>query len=169
MQLDLLEQPASLLRFQCSACRRKPRQLAGGAAGAGVGGERGVAQPVRVGDPQLCTPSPSSAAVECRRIRGVSTPRDVQRRLTQQGADVDALYEISARIEGKVDALDGRVSGLDAKVDQLAESTNARFDAVDARFDALEQRTDARFDAVDARFDALESTLAQILERLDRD
>ena len=30
-----------------------------------------------------------------------------QRRLTQQGADVDALYEISCRFEGKVDALDG--------------------------------------------------------------
>lgn len=91
--------------------------------------------------------------------------REVERRLRQQGADVDALFEISARIEGKVD--------------QLTESTNARFDAQDARFDALDARfaaQDARFDAHDARFDALERSneqtqvlLTQILERLGRD
>lgn len=95
--------------------------------------------------------------MSCRRVSyapPMSTPRDVQRRLTQQGADVDALYEISDRIESKVDTLDGRVSALDGKVDQLAESTTGRFDA-------LEQRTDARFDA-------LERTLGQILERLER-
>lgn len=77
----------------------------------------------------------------------MSSP-EVERRLRQQGADVDGLYEISARIEGKVD--------------ELAQSTNARFDA-------LEQRTDARFDAQEARFDRLEQVLGQILERLDRD
>ena len=80
----------------------------------------------------------------------MSSP-EVERRLRQQGADVDSLYEISARIEGKVDAVDAKVVAVDAKVDQLAESTNARFDAQDARFDRLEQ------------------TLTQILERLDRD
>ncbi|MBC3189505.1 hypothetical protein H7X46_00275 [Pseudonocardia sp. C8] len=65
----------------------------------------------------------------------MSSP-EVERRLRQQGADVDSLYEISARIEGKVDA-------LDAKLDQVAESTAARFDS-------------------------LEQTLARIAERLDR-
>lgn len=73
----------------------------------------------------------------------MSSP-EVERRLRQQGADVESLYEISARIEGKVDA-------VETKVDQLAESTNAQFNAVNSRFDTLE------------------STLARILERLDSD
>ena len=80
---------------------------------------------------------------ECRTLPDMSSP-EVERRLRQQGADVDALYEISARIEGKVDAVDAKVVAVDAKVDQLAERTNARFDH-------------------------LEQTLTQILERLDRD
>lgn len=79
----------------------------------------------------------------------MSSP-EVERRLRQHGADVDALYEIGTRIEGKVDA-------VDAKVDQLAEGTNARFDAVDARFDALEQSNEQT-----------QVLLTQILERLDR-
>lgn len=79
----------------------------------------------------------------------MSSP-EVERRLRQQGADVDSLYEISSRIEGKVDGLGGRV-------DRLAESTTARFDAQDARFDALERSSEQT-----------QALLALILERLER-
>lgn len=97
----------------------------------------------------------------------MSSP-EVERRLRQQGADVDALYEISARIEGKVDALDGRVSSLDAKIEQLKETTNAQFEAQSARFDTLEQRTGARFDALERSNEQTQSLLTQILDRLNR-
>ncbi|KAA1006836.1 hypothetical protein FVA95_28720 [Pseudonocardia sp. EV170527-09] len=104
----------------------------------------------------------------------MSSP-DVERRLRQQGADVDALYEISSRIEGKVDALDSRVSSLgdrvsslDAKLEQLAESTSVQFEAQSARFDTLEQRTSARFDALERSNEQTQTLLTQILERLNR-
>ncbi|MEV1296178.1 hypothetical protein [Pseudonocardia sp. NPDC049635] len=84
----------------------------------------------------------------------MSSP-EVQRRLRQQGADVESLYEISSRIEGQLA--------------QLAQETNARFDAVDTQFDGVNSRLEAQQQRSDARFDALESTLARILERLDRD
>ncbi|MBP2365112.1 hypothetical protein [Pseudonocardia parietis] len=90
----------------------------------------------------------------------MSSP-DVERRLRQQGADVESLYEISARIEGQVDA-------LDTKVDQLAENTTAQFDAVNARFDTLEQRTDARFDTLERTNEQTQALLTRILERLEQ-
>lgn len=92
----------------------------------------------------------SSAVAECRTLRGMSSP-EVERRLRQQGADVDSLYEISGRIEGKVDALDERVGALDGRVG-----------ALDQRVGALVTRMDERFAATDAKLDA-------ILERLNRD
>lgn len=87
----------------------------------------------------------------------MSSP-EAEPRLRQQGADVDSLYEISSRIEGKVDA-------LDAKVDQLAEGTSDRLDALGARFEAH----DARFDALERSNEQTQALLARILERLDRD
>ncbi|MBP2371716.1 hypothetical protein [Pseudonocardia parietis] len=83
---------------------------------------------------------------------------EVERRLRQQGADVDSLYEISSRIEDKVDTLDSRVGALDTKVD-----------ALDSRVGALDTKVDQLTETTNARFDGLERTLAQILERLDRD
>ena len=97
----------------------------------------------------------------------MSSP-EVERRLRQQGADVDARYEISTRIGGKVDSRDGRVSSGGAKIDQLAETTNAQFEAQSARFDTLEQRTGARFDALERSNEQTQTLLTQILERLNR-
>ncbi|MFP5070893.1 hypothetical protein ACLFMI_14665 [Pseudonocardia nantongensis] len=69
----------------------------------------------------------------------MSSP-EVERRLRQQGADVDSLYEISGRIEGKVDALDERVGALDERVGTLAVRMDERFAATDAKLDAILER-----------------------------
>ncbi|MFP5021312.1 hypothetical protein [Pseudonocardia phyllosphaerae] len=97
----------------------------------------------------------------------MSSP-EAERRLRQQGADVDALYEISARIEGKVDGVDAKVGDLDTKIDQLTDSTNAQFGTQIARLDALEQRTDARFDVLEHSNEQTQALLAEILERIKR-
>lgn len=83
----------------------------------------------------------------------MSSP-EVERRLRQQGADVESLYEISARIEGQVT--------------QLTENTTAQFDAVNARFDTLEQRTGARFDTLERTNEQTQALLTRILERLEQ-
>lgn len=97
---------------------------------------------------------------------------EVERRLRQQGADVDSLYEISSRIEDKVDTLDSRVGALDTKVDAIDNRLGAldtKVDALDGRVGGLDTKVDQLAETTNARFDGLERTLAQILERLDRD
>lgn len=48
-------------------------------------------------------------------IPGVSQP-EIQRRVRQQRADIDALYELVERVDQKVDALDAK---LDRRFDEI--------------------------------------------------
>ena len=64
-------------------------------------------------------------------------------------------------VDGAVDELKGEIARLDARIDGVEgelragfESVDARFDAVDARFEAMDAKFDARFEAMDAKFDA---------------
>jgi hypothetical protein len=72
----------------------------------------------------LWQPGPGQVAVGyARRVQPLSPP-EVTRRLNQHGDDIMALYELLARVDRKVDAVDARVAGL-------AHEMNTRFTAVD--------------------------------------
>ena len=72
------------------------------------------------------------------------TQSEIERMLTRNTADIEAIYELLVGVQ------------------QTLVGHDARFDAHDARFDAH----DARFDAHDARFDRIDETLAEVLRRL---
>ncbi len=57
---------------------------------------------------------------DARYARRVSGPADLPRRVSQQGNDIGALYELVTAVDGKVDALD-RDAELHRKLDLLIE------------------------------------------------
>ncbi|WP_145982884.1 MULTISPECIES: hypothetical protein [unclassified Pseudonocardia] len=74
----------------------------------------------------------------------MSSP-ELSRRVRQQGADIDALYEISERIETKIDTLAGDTA---------------------QRFDTLDGDTTRRFDGIERELQQNRELLTQILQRL---
>jgi hypothetical protein len=66
----------------------------------------------------------------------MSSP-EIQRRVRQQGADIDSLYELTTAMDQKIDALDGKVESLSTRVD-------TGFARMDATLTAILQRLEAR-------------------------
>ena len=91
---------------------------------------------------------------------GENVVAEVGARVEALGGRIDGL---NTRVVALMESTNARMDSLDARIDALAESTNARMDALDARVDALMESTNARMDALDARIEALaESTTARI-------
>jgi len=57
----------------------------------------------------------------------VSQPADLPRRLSKHGNGIDALYELTAGIDHKVDVLGERVDTLATRVDQGFEQMSTMF------------------------------------------
>lgn len=97
-------------------------------------------------------------------------PSELDRRVRRHGADIDALYEISTRIEGKVDSVDRRVGAVEVGLHELGSSVDRRFDAVDQRFEAMDRRFDGvgqRLDGIGQRFDGVGRHLDGIDQQLE--
>jgi predicted nucleic acid-binding Zn-ribbon protein len=57
---------------------------------------------------------------------------------------------------------DGRMIGLEQRIDRRFEAIDRRFEAIDKRFEAIDRRFEAidrRFEAIDRRFEALENRI----------
>jgi len=57
---------------------------------------------------------------------------------------------------------DGRMIGLEQRIDRRFEAIDKRFEAIDKRFEAIDRRFEAidrRFEAIDRRFEALENRI----------
>ena len=78
----------------------------------------------------------------------MSAPDPTARLVRRHTADIEALYELTA--------------GIDRKVDALATEMDRRLEVVDRRFDGVDQR----FDGVDERLLGINAQLAEILRRL---
>lgn len=59
------------------------------------------------------------------------------------------VSERIAYVEGQVNELSLRLSGVEGSILRLEQGVNARFDGVDRQCEVLRQRTDVRFDALD--------------------
>ena len=95
---------------------------------------------------------------------GVATKQDLNNAvtaLTGEIAKVDArLDAIDGKFEVKFQAVDARFDAVDAKMD-------ARFDAMDAKMDARFGEVDAKFGEVDAKFDAMDAKFDAMDSRFD--
>lgn len=54
-----------------------------------------------------------------------------------------------AYVEGQMNELSLRLSGVEGSILRLEQAVNTRFDAVDRQCEALRRRTDVRFDTLD--------------------
>jgi septal ring factor EnvC (AmiA/AmiB activator) len=72
------------------------------------------------------------------------TQSEIERQLTQHGADIEAIYDIVSDMQ------------------KTLKRHDARYDRIDRRLDGI----DGRLDAHDRRFDTLDATLAEVLRRL---
>lgn len=54
-----------------------------------------------------------------------------------------------AYVEGQVNELSLRLSGVEGSILRLEQAVNARCDALDRQVETLRQRTDVRFDTLD--------------------
>ena len=54
-----------------------------------------------------------------------------------------------AYVEGQMNELSLRLSGVEGSILRLEQAVNTRFDVVDRQCEALRQRTDVRFDTLD--------------------
>lgn len=71
---------------------------------------------------------------------------------------VPILDALSARVDGRFDAVYARFDAIDLRFDAI----NLRFDAIDSQFDAINSRFVAvgyRFESVQSRFDSLEAKI----------
>ncbi|OLL70052.1 hypothetical protein Ae356Ps1_6371 [Pseudonocardia sp. Ae356_Ps1] len=75
--------------------------------------------------------------------------------MRQQGADIDSLYEISERIDTKIDNLSGDVTDIRRDVESLRGDV-----------DSVRADNERRFDALDQQLQSNRELLTQILQRL---
>ena len=83
-------------------------------------------------------------AVGVAKLPKMSEP-EISRRVRQQRADIESLYDL--------------VGGVDRKVDALGVKLTGRIDALDAKFTG-------RMDKLDGRMDKLDAQIAEVLRHL---
>ena len=103
-------------------------------------------------------------------------------RVEDQGRSVSSLGDGMTRLEGRIDGLDLKVDRyreeLTGRIDTLTDSVGARFDAMDTkidrcredlsgRIDALTESVNSRFDSVNYRFDSVNSRFDAVDRRFD--
>ena len=83
------------------------------------------------------------------------SPGEIERKVRQLDSDVQSVYEMLASISAQQSRQLNRLDALDAKID-------TKVDGLDGHLDGI----DSRFDGIDSRLDGLTSSMAEVLRRL---
>lgn len=67
-------------------------------------------------------------------------------------AIIQAINNLAARFDTRLDAMDTRLDTMDARIDARLNLMNER---IDARFNSMDERIDARFNSMELRFKAM--------------